>query len=339
MSSNLQNSIWPNADGTLGQIKVQIPDGVTTSWPKGDALVGNFVYNKGKLVGLVDTKALIANDSKSTTFPYEYVNISLPSIAEGEMTYNYDQCAYFILNGEVLQENFKYKGCKTVADIIALDSLYLINDIVNGVWTESLADLTDGTSMFEDWDTLESFTSKLTSLTNGSNMFYGCTNLTSFTADLSSLTNGGGMFGGNYWNSCNLNTTSVQHIANTINTYNGSISIGIGNSTPNEQEKAAFNKMVAKGWTVRVNGSTYTPTSPAAITILDENGEETVTPIPFWAKPVPSDEQNAQYIDSEGNFYNILGAQFIYGDDLSTYGMFTCVEDAAANMRLTKIEK
>jgi hypothetical protein len=34
-----------------------------------------------------------------------------------------------------------------------------------------------------------------------------------------------------------------------------------------------------------------------------------------------------------------LGGQFIYGDDLSTYGMFTCEDDAAANMGLTKIEK
>lgn len=102
MSTTLQNSIWPNAGGTLGQIKVQIPDGVTTPWPTGDALVGNFVFNKGKLVGLVDTKALTVNTSKSTTFPYDYVNISLPSIADGEMTYNHDQCAYFILNGTAL---------------------------------------------------------------------------------------------------------------------------------------------------------------------------------------------------------------------------------------------
>jgi hypothetical protein len=87
MSSNLQNSIWPNESGTLGQNKVQIPDGVTTTWPTGDALVHNFVYHNGKLVGFVDTKALIANDSKTSTFPYDYVNISLPSIAEGEMTY------------------------------------------------------------------------------------------------------------------------------------------------------------------------------------------------------------------------------------------------------------
>jgi hypothetical protein len=101
--SNIDYTLWPNANGNLGEIKVQIPDGVTTTWPEGDALVGNFVYNKGKLVGLVDTKALIANSSKTTTFPYEYVNISLPSIAEGEMAYNHAQCAYFILNGKVIK--------------------------------------------------------------------------------------------------------------------------------------------------------------------------------------------------------------------------------------------
>lgn len=138
---------------------------------------------------------------------------------------------------------------------------------------------------------------------------------------------------------CYLDTASVQNIADTINTYSGTINIGIGNESPNEQEETAFNTIASKGWTVYVNGSAYSPTSPAAITTLDENGEETVTPIPFWAKPINSDEEHAQYTDSEGNYYNIVGAQFIYGDDLSTYGMFLNEEDAAANMRLTKIEK
>lgn len=162
MSSNLQNSIWPNAGGTLGQNKVQIPDGVTTTWPTGDALVHNFVFNEGRLVGFVDTKALIANSSKSTIFPYDYVNISLPSIAEGEMTYNHDQCAYFILNGKVIKGDIptdeddvpsdddleiitkKYIGCKTLDDIKAVDPNYLTNDIIDGVWSEGLADLEQG---------------------------------------------------------------------------------------------------------------------------------------------------------------------------------------------------
>lgn len=535
MSSNLQNSIWPNAGGTLGQIKVQIPDGVTTTWPTGDALVHNFVFNKGKLVGFVDTKALIANDSKTTIFPYEYVNISLPSIAEGEMTYNYDQCAYVVLNGKVLKGDVpmeiitkKYIGCKTVADIKAVDPNYLTTDIIDGVWKEGLCDLVDSTvndsygaeegmftysnlaeissnlsslengyhmfkgtylthfdidlsslttanNMFRGCYSLTTFSSDLSSLENGyhmfsncasltslssdssgspvdlfslthaeemfyycynldsfssdlpnlrygygmfaecsnlksfssdlryledggamfrncskltsfdvisgyntlsgysglsnmtsgyemfyrctaltsfssdlhnlytgSGMFYGCTNLTSFSSDLNNLTIGDRMFDG-----CKLDTASVQNIADSIKPYNGesyyggTIHIGIGNSTPNEQEEAAFNKMVSRGWDVFVNGSRLNGPSCgsccASFTTLDETGQEITTPIPYWAKPVPSDEQNAKYVDSEGNFYNILGAQFIYGDNLETYGMFTSLEDAAANMRLKKI--
>ena len=72
---------------------------------------------------------------------------------------------------------------------------------------------------------------------------------------------------------------------------------------------------------------------------MDENGEEITTPIPFYAKPVPATERTANYVDANGNYFDIVGGQFIYGDDLSTYGMFTCEADAAANMRLTKIEK
>jgi hypothetical protein len=136
-----------------------------------------------------------------------------------------------------------------------------------------------------------------------------------------------------------LDTASVQNIADTINTCSATIHIGIGNTTPNEQEKAAFNTIASKGWKVYVNGKSYTPTSTSSIMTLDEYGNEVETPIPFWAKPVPSDEQHAQYTDSEGNFFNIIGGQFIYGDDISTYGMFTCEADAAAQMRLTKIEK
>jgi hypothetical protein len=96
--------------------------------------------------------------------------------------------------------------------------------------------------------------------------------------------------------------------------------------------------MVSKGWTVYVNGTSssnkWNPTS-----LTPENGEKTTTPIPFYAKPVPTDEEHARYVDSEGNFFNILGGQFIYGDDVTTYGMFTSEEDAAANMRLTPYNK
>ena len=440
MSSNLQNPLWPNTDGNLGNIKVQIPTGTdsdTIKWPTGDALVGNFVYQNGKLVGFVDTKALIANDSKSTIFPYEYVNIYLPSIAEGEMTYNHDQCTYFILNGEVLKGDIptdeeleiitkKYAGCLTVDDIKAVDPNYLTNDIVDGVWDEGLGDLTnsksmfascdsltsfssdlssltDGYHMFASCDNLESFSSDLSSLTEGLYMFHSCPALTSFTSDLSSLTDGYHMFsysglesfnsdlsslteglymfescdnlesfssdlsslttgyqmfcgckkltsfnsdlsslteGNEMFSKCYLNTASVQNIADTINTYNnGVIHIGIGNITPNTEESEAFNTIASKGWIVYVQGNFGSESlwNPTSLTPID--GEETLTPIPFWAKPAQSDEKHARYVDSEGNFYNILGGNFIYGDNLENYGMFINEDDAAANMRLTKIEK
>ena len=135
---------------------------------------------------------------------------------------------------------------------------------------------------------------------------------------------------------CDVHDISDSEWSGPITT---KLDIGIGNSTPNEQEKAAFNTIASKGWTVYVNGSEYTPSSVSSIMTLDELGNEAKTLIPFYAKPVPATEETASYVDANGDFFNIVGAQFIYGDDLSTYGMFISLEDAAANMRLTKIEK
>lgn len=95
MSTILQNSIWPNPDGNLGKNKTAIPDGVNVKWPEGDALIHNFVYKDGKLVGFVDTKALIVNDDKNTTIPYECVNINLDNILEDTMTITQgERCKY-----------------------------------------------------------------------------------------------------------------------------------------------------------------------------------------------------------------------------------------------------
>ena len=202
--------------------------------------------------------------------------------------------------------------------------------------------------MFYNCPSFTTFTSDLSSLTNGYNMFGYCRNLTSFTSNLSSLTNGYLMF-----RNCKLDTDSLIYIAESIKDVNGltndndpyhneiykTIHIGIANSTPSEEEHTYLTQIHNKGWTVYVNGSSSSNIYTPATASLDETGETVSAPIPFWAKPVPSDEEHANYVDAEGNFFNILGGQFIYGDDLSTYGMFTCEEDAAANMRLTKIER
>ena len=432
--SNIDYTLWPNANGNLGEIKVQIPDGINVTWPEGDALVGNFVYNKGELVGFVDTKALIANDSKSTSFPYDYVNIQVDKSLESVMTFN--GCAkpeYLNITytesgntGNTVVLGTKYLGCKNVNEIKAIDPDYLTNDIVDGVWKEGLSDLTYGLSMFQGCSALTTFPADLSKLGVGNSMFAGCSNLTTFSSNLPSLTDGNGMFAGcsnlpsfssdlselatgnsmfqgctsltswninlpslqqgasmftdcttltsftsdlsklgmangmfngcttltsftsklhnlgnaiQMFNGCKLDTASVKNIADTIKSSNGMIHIGIGNTTPNTEEATAFNTIASKGWTVYVMGNGGSPSQWTPTSLIPIDGEEQQTPIPFWAKPAPSDEQNARYVDSEGNFYNILGAQFIYGDSLDTYGMFLNEEDAAANMSLTKIEK
>jgi hypothetical protein len=215
-----------------------------------------------------------------------------------------------------------------------------------------MPNLTHGNnSMFMYCYSLESFKGDLSRLINGYGMFGDCTSLRTFESDLSSLTNGYDMFS-NWGGYCKLDTSSVQNIATTIKDVNSltngassyssdiykQINFGIGNSTPNEQEEAAFNTIASKGWTVYVNGeASSNKWNPTSLTPLD--GEEQQTPIPFYAKPVTADEEHAQYVDEQGNFFNILGGQFIYGDDISTYGMFVSEEDAAANMRLTPYVK
>ena len=89
----------------------------------------------------------------------------------------------------------KYAGCTTVNEIQTKDSNYTTNDIINGVWTEHLPDLINGSRLFE-FVGLDSFTGDLSKLTNGERMFYH-SYASSFTSNLPSLTNGGQMFQGN----------------------------------------------------------------------------------------------------------------------------------------------
>ena len=201
-------------------------------------------------------------------------------------------------------------------------------------FTSDLSSLTDGWNMFYGCSYLTTFTSDLSSLTDGSQMFYNCSKLTNFASDLSSLTSGYNMFYG-----CQLDTESIMHIAETIKTEsNKTIHIGIGNTTPTAEETELLTEIHNKGWKVYVNGWTsdniFTPTATTPI-----DGEEVTTPIPYWAKPQETDEEHAEYVGEDGKFYIILGGNYIFVDDPETYGLFTSLEDAAANMRLTKIER
>jgi hypothetical protein len=159
MSSNLQNSIWPNAGGTLGQIKVQIPTGdANDPWPTGDALINNFVYDKGKLVGFVDTKALIANSSKTTTIPYDYFDVQLDESLEESMTINRSKRnKYFIINwgSHITKDIFEYIGCKTASDVLKITGGMSFANVKS--WNSSLADLENGYCMFNTCFYLSSF--------------------------------------------------------------------------------------------------------------------------------------------------------------------------------------
>lgn len=98
----IENSIWPTTDGRLGINKVPIPDGVNTFWPEGNALVKNFIYKDDKLVGYIDTKSLIENETKTSVLPYEYVDITLDKRLEYSMTFEKgENCKYFNIKYEV----------------------------------------------------------------------------------------------------------------------------------------------------------------------------------------------------------------------------------------------
>ena len=200
---NIDYTLWPNTDGNLGNIKVQIPTGIDDDkWPEGDALVGNFVYKDGKLVGFVDTKALIVNDSKTTTINYDCVDIELPNIGESDLTisrgtrskyFNVRYGTTFVVNppsgGD---DGFDDEGggeygepeiqMLSTADIQRLKSSRKIID--NTCYNTSLQNIgtantaligrsndNGGASFFENCE-LEEFSSSLANVTNGSRMFY-----------------------------------------------------------------------------------------------------------------------------------------------------------------------
>lgn len=223
---NIDYTLWPNTDGNLGNIKVAIPDGVNVAWPDGDALVDNFVYKDGKLVGFVDTKALTVNDTKTTTIDYDYVNIELP-FAENAMTINRGTRSKYLFikfNGEEVEEgesfdfiiiDFNTTDQETINTVrtakrVVDNKLYDADGGLIGTWDTSKIEVgcindekamvVDG--LFCDLDDngdergliLSEFNSDLSNLADGRWMFYGCFSLISFASDLSSLTDGLQMF-------------------------------------------------------------------------------------------------------------------------------------------------
>ena len=133
--------------------------------------------------------------------PYEEIDTEFDSIENGTIQIHAPKAIVkkASWNGsdgkiDIPDVEYKYKGCKTITDIKAIDENYLENDIVDGKWTELLSDLTNSNGMFTNSENLVIFDSDLSSLNYSYNMFRDCSNLTTFTSDLSSLTDSGNMF-------------------------------------------------------------------------------------------------------------------------------------------------
>ena len=231
---NPPNSVWPNgmkvdADGyaifyPLGTNKVAVPTSLS-EWPKGIKLISPFVYDKDdKLVGFLDTKALRVQQPTTIYLSYEHIEADFSSIKKEDLTIYAPNATtktaiWSDTAKEIIDEaSFKYKSCKTISDIEAIDADYKSNNIVNGVWAQPLWDLEvggDGSftgGMFNNCTDLTSFSSDLPSLTNGYSMFRYCSKLTSFSSDLSSLTDATDMF--NYCSNLNSFSSDLPNLMN-----------------------------------------------------------------------------------------------------------------------------
>ena len=191
--------------------------------------------------------------------------------------------------------------------------------------------------------------------------------LTSFSGDLGSLQTGYRMFGDganvSYKNEEGVTETtkditpldeqSVMIIADTIKDLNGFtdwhssvgsyergvIHIGYDSEVCDAAKIEEYcTEIMNKGWTVYLNGTQQTADEGVeGAATADEDGTITVTPVPYYCKPVEVEQKEANWTDGE-KYYIILGAQKVFGDDLSTYGMFTSIENAAMNMGFTPYE-
>lgn len=136
------------------------------------------------------------------------------------------------------------------------DNLFLNNkNLVS--FEGNLNALTSANYMFKNCYALTSFENDLSNLISAKDMFLNCENLSIFNGDISKLSDGTNMFIG-----CVLNSTSIEHILNSIPTYTeGTHNLGLTLKTV--EEAAVFNQITGanveigdiynisyKGWTI-----------------------------------------------------------------------------------------
>jgi len=233
-----------------------------------------------------------------------------------------------------------------------------------------LSSLTNGSSMFSNTHK-RGYTTSYYKMVDGVKTqvteHFRAEGLTSFSGDLGSLHSGYEMFGNGsdvtYTNEEGVTETtknitpldeqSVMIIADTIKDLNGFtdwdssimssqrgiIHIGYDSNVCDAAKIEEYCTVIMnKGWIVYLNGTLQTTDEGIEeISTTDEDGIITATPVPYYCKPVEVVQKEAEWTDGE-KYYIILGAQKVFGDDLSTYGMFTSIENAAMNMGFTPYE-
>lgn len=207
---NHPNSVWPNGlkkddEGytiyyPLGTNKVDVG---TVVWPTGDKLISPYVYQNNKLVGFCDTQAMTVSSNTTISLPYTHIEADFSSIEEGKLTVNAPNATVKEFKWQISSNGpdtiilgTKYINCISVDDVKTVDANYKTVDIIDGVWSESLANLQNSAALFSTCHDLITFNSDLSSLSNGLNMFYNCKNLTTFNCKLPALTSAENMFYG-----------------------------------------------------------------------------------------------------------------------------------------------
>lgn len=238
-------------------------------------------------------------------------------------------------------------------------------------FTSDLSSLTDGSTMFEDCQNLKHFNSGLYSLISGYGMFNYCNlDVDSFIIIADTINNlvekglavksADGLSwnydtGDENWNVISSINFAISQSGNSFNiSYNiqkkalhssqrGRLDLYYDSSYEDGSDELneiieLCQEIADKGWTVylRTWGKGNTLISPTNQTSLD--GETPVVK-PLYYKPVPANEERGRYVNGNGEYFDIVGGSHIFGDDISTYGMFTSLEEAEQAMGLTKVVK
>lgn len=306
---------------------------------------GNLDITRAKAFTLPDSTKLKIRNSKITGLVDNRVLYSSEAKAYSEIIAS-DWNGFLIDTNKLLYGNGIFNGVTSLIkfeskldNMMAGTSMFSNTSLKN--FAVDMPRLQEGLSMFECTNsspTLVSFVGNLSNLQMGRHMFNGQSHLKTVITDLSSLTDGYNMF-----KDCKLTTESLEYIAESINDVNNLsdaiLTIDLEGWGPSEEEDALLRQILNKGWDLYVGSSPYEGLPPLPDEAAIDGEGETVSARPFYAKPVEVSEEEAEWTDADGKFYRILGAYHIYVKDPENYGMFTSLEDAAANMRLTKYEK